>query len=99
VAVPSVVLTATGVETVGGHVSGGTFRLSLLNSDSEVACPNCEYPFWVRLVEVVARCAVVCPVCRCRIWLHDADGSVQNAATELQDAVDDLMLTLGGMFK
>jgi hypothetical protein len=84
---------------MGGNVSGNGFRITLLDSDIDVECPNCEYPLWVRLVEVVARCAVVCPVCRCQVWLHDADGSVQNAATDVQNAMDDLMRTLGGMFK
>ncbi|SDF30002.1 hypothetical protein SAMN05660662_1782 [Blastococcus aurantiacus] len=80
-------------------MTSGNFRLELLDSDIEVPCPSCEYPVWVRLVEVVARCAVLCPSCRCRIWLTDADGSVQNAASEVQDAMNALMRELGGMFK
>lgn len=80
-------------------MSTGAFRLTLLDSDIDVNCPNCKYPIWVRLAEVVARCAVICPACRCQVWLRDGDGSVQNAATDMQNAVDDLMRTLGGMFK
>ena len=70
------------------------FRLGLLDSDGDVPCPNCKYPFWIRLVEVVARCAVICPVCRCQVRLNDADGSVRNAAIDMQNAIiDDPKLT------
>jgi len=80
-------------------MTSGNLRSGLLDSDIEAPCPNCSYPVWIRLVEVVARCAVLCPACGCRIWLTDADGSVQNAATAAQDAMNDLMRQLGGMFK
>ncbi|SDC45460.1 hypothetical protein SAMN05660690_1503 [Geodermatophilus telluris] len=80
-------------------MTGGSLRSELLDSDIEAPCPNCEYPVWIRLVEVVAHCAVLCPACRCRIWLTDADGSVQNAATDIDNAVDDLTRQLGGMFR
>jgi hypothetical protein len=85
--------------SVGGEMTSGSLRAGLLDSDIEAPCPNCEYPVWIRLVEVVARCAVRCPACRSQIWLTDADGSVQNAATDIQNAMNDLMRQLGGMFK
>lgn len=76
----------------------GGFKLSLLDSDIDVPCPNCDYPFWVRPVEVVARCVVICPACRWQIRLIDAEGSVQNAANDIEHATDDLMRKLKGMF-
>lgn len=80
-------------------MTGGSLKTGLLDSDVDVPCPNCQYPVWIRLVEVVARCAVVCPACRCRVWLSDADGSVQNAAADVENAMNDLMRQLGGMFR
>lgn len=78
---------------------GGSFKSELLDSDIDAECPGCEYPLWIRLVEVVAGCAVVCPVCRSRVWLRDGDGSAQNAATEIDNAMDELAQAIEGMFK
>lgn len=79
-------------------MASGAFRLNLLDADIDVPCPSCEYPLWVRLVEVVAHCAVVCPVCRCQVWLTDAEGSVQNAASDIENPMDDLKRSLREMF-
>lgn len=60
----------------------------MLHSDIEVPCPNCEYAIWVRLVEVVVQAAVLCPACRLRIWLHDADGSMHNIPGGIESALE-----------
>lgn len=77
----------------------GSFKSGLLDSDIDAECPACEYPLWIRLVEVVAGCAVTCPACRSRVWLRDGDGSVQNAAAEIDSAMDELTRAIEGMFK
>lgn len=77
----------------------GSFKSALMDTDLEAECPVCDYPVWIRLVEVVAGCAVFCPACRTRIWLKDADGSVQNAGDAIDDAMNELMRALGGMFQ
>ena len=79
-------------------MANGSFRSGVIDSDIDVPCPNCEYPIWVRLVEVVAHCVVVCPVCRWQIRLNDAEGSVENVADDIENAMEDLMRTIKGMF-
>jgi hypothetical protein len=63
----------------------------IYDSDYDVSCPLCEYPIWVRLIEVVAHVAVTCPCCRARIWLSDSDGSVQNSGEEMERALDQVL--------
>lgn len=56
----------------------------LLHSDLEVPCPECGYPVWVLYAEVVVQAAVLCPCCRVRIWLCDAQGGMQNAGDVIE---------------
>lgn len=66
--------------------------------DLDVGCPRCGHPFWVRTVEVVVGNTVVCPCCRVKVHLVDADGSVHNAGEEIQQATKELDQTLRNLF-
>jgi hypothetical protein len=59
-----------------------------LHGDLEVDCPACEYLIWVTWAEVVVRTAVTCSCCRTRIWLGDADGSMQNAGQIIEQQIE-----------
>jgi hypothetical protein len=48
----------------------------------------CEYPIWVTGADVVAQTAVICPCCRARTWVIDADGSFQNAGRIIEQQVN-----------
>ena len=67
-----------------------------LRGDLDLPCPNCEYPFWVTGVDVVAQVIVLCPCCRGRVRLVDSDGSMQNAAQVVEQAINE---ALRGLFE
>jgi hypothetical protein len=66
------------------------------HSDLEVDCPRCGYPLWVQYAEVVVQTAVLCPCCRTRIWLHDAQGSAHNLGEVIEQQINQ---ALKGLFK
>lgn len=59
----------------------------MLHSDIEVPCPQCGYDIWVLWVEVIVETAVLCPACRCRVWLRDAEGGMRNAGEKIESAI------------
>jgi hypothetical protein len=61
----------------------------------DVPCPGCGYLVWVVMAEIVSGSMLICPCCRVGIRLVDETGSVQVAATAMQEAVD----SLGDVFK
>jgi hypothetical protein len=61
----------------------------------DVPCPVCGYLVWVIMAEIVSGSMVICPCCRTGIRLVDETGSVQVAATAMQEALD----SLGDVFK
>jgi hypothetical protein len=75
---------------------GESLATQLLHGDLEVDCPQWEYPIWVQYAEVVAQAAVLCPCCRTRIWLRDAEGSAQNAGDVIEQQINQ---TLKDLFK
>jgi DNA-directed RNA polymerase subunit RPC12/RpoP len=81
-----------------GRAVGESMAGELFDADLDVPCPACGYSIWVRVVEVVAGTAVLCPACRCRVWLVDAEGSVQNMTGAVENAVNDLMQSMKGLF-
>jgi hypothetical protein len=67
-----------------------------LHSDlDDIPCPACGFGLWIRFAEVVARCAVLCPVCRTRIWLQDDRADVQNLGSVLES---EIRRAMKGMF-
>lgn len=70
----------------------------MIESDVEVPCPVCDYPVWVLLIEVVCQVAVRCPGCHTRVWLRDGDGSTTSAISQVQAAVDGLMVDMNKIF-
>jgi len=60
----------------------------LLGVETEIPCPGCGYPLWVLLAEVTAQALVLCPCCRRRVWLRDADGSTQIAGDMIQRQIE-----------
>lgn len=68
-----------------------SFTAGLLDADLDTPCPGCGYPVWIRLVEVVAKTAVICPACRSRIWLIDDTGSVQSAGPQIERALNEMV--------
>jgi hypothetical protein len=75
---------------------GESLTTQLLHSDLEVSCPRCGYLLWVQYAEVVVQTAVLCPCCRVRVWLHDADGGVQDAGKIIEQQITQ---ALKGLFK
>ncbi|MEU4777483.1 hypothetical protein [Micromonospora sp. NPDC023633] len=59
----------------------------ILHGDHEIDCPECGYPVWIRLSEVVAQCTVTCPCCRLRLHLLDG-GQMQNLGDTLERQID-----------
>jgi hypothetical protein len=41
--------------------------------------------------EVVAECAVLCPVCRTRVWLRDDRGGMHNVGSVIESTVDQVI--------
>jgi Zn-finger nucleic acid-binding protein len=72
-----------------------SFQSHTLEMDMELPCPRCGYPVWVIMGEIVAQCTVLCPCCRIRIRLQDADGSVQLLDEEIEQKVRALFEGLG----
>jgi hypothetical protein len=62
-----------------------------LHSDLEVECPACQYPIWVPWAEIVVQAAVLCPCCRARTQLSDAEGDMQNAARVVERQINDVL--------
>lgn len=60
----------------------------VLHTDLEVECPRCEYPIWVRGIEIVAQVVVTCPCCRARVRTIDADGSFQNGDRDIERQIE-----------
>lgn len=56
----------------------------LLYADIDVACPACSYVLWVRMSEVLAQVAVICPCCRVQIRLQDDRGSAATAGAHME---------------
>jgi len=73
---------------------GESLATQLLHSDLEVDCPECGYPLWIQYAEVVVQAAVLCPCCRVRIWLHDAQGSAQNAGEVIEQQINQALKDL-----
>ena len=71
----------------------------LVHVDVDLGSPVCQYPIWVRLIEVAAQVAVLCPACRRRIWLRDDTGSVQHAPAAIDHAVNEALADLTRAFK
>lgn len=67
-----------------------------LRGDFELPCPNCEYPFWVTGADVIAQVIVLCPCCRGGVRLVDSEGSMQNAAQVVEQAINE---ALRGLFE
>lgn len=63
----------------------------LLHSDHDVPCPRCGFEMWIRISEIVAECAVLCPVCRTRIWLRDGRGQMHNLGSVIESAIEQAM--------
>jgi hypothetical protein len=59
-----------------------------LHGDLDVDCPVCQYPIWVTWAEIVAQTVALCPCCRTRIQLRDAEGSVQNTGRAIEHALN-----------
>jgi hypothetical protein len=68
----------------------------ILNSYLDVDCPECTYPIWVRGAEIIVGLPVVCPCCRLKIFLRDADSSVRRIGETLDRTID---AALKGAFK
>jgi len=62
----------------------------LRGANLDAPCPHCGYLLWFRWSEVVAQVSLICPCCRWRIWLRDADGSMHNAAASIDRQLSDL---------
>lgn len=76
-----------------------SFAAGLLDADLDMPCPGCGYPVWIRLVEVVARTAVICPACRSRVWLIDDTGSVQSTGPQIEHAVNEMITGMNKRLK
>jgi hypothetical protein len=72
-----------------------SLAVQFLHSDLEVECPGCQYPLWVTWAEVVVQAVVLCPCCRIRIQLSDAEGSLQNAARVVERVISQALKGLG----
>ncbi|MGW4294004.1 hypothetical protein ACWEH1_13240 [Micromonospora chersina] len=68
----------------------------ILHGDHELGCPECGYPVWIRLSEVVAECTVTCPCCRIRIRLFDSSGKMQTLGDTLERQIERAMKGLFG---
>lgn len=68
-----------------------SLETQFLHADREVECPVCEYPIWVIWAEIDAQAIILCPCCRTRIRLVDAEGSVQNAARAVEQQISQLL--------
>lgn len=66
----------------------GSLTDQLLRGDQDVPCPECGFEVWVRISEVVAECAVVCPVCRTRLWLRDGRGEMANLGAMIESEME-----------
>jgi DNA-directed RNA polymerase subunit RPC12/RpoP len=78
---------------------GSSVAAEMLDTDLDLPCPGCGYPLWVRVVEVVAQTAITCPACRDRIWLRDDTGSVQNAGSQIERQIGQMVDDLDGALK
>lgn len=72
----------------------GSPGFDLRSWHTEVDCPLCTYPIWIRMIEVAAQVAVPCPGCKATIWLRDGDGSVHNANENIQREMNNLLRNL-----
>lgn len=64
----------------------------LLHGDlDDIPCPSCGFGLWVRFAEVVAECAVRCPVCRTEVWLRDERGTVHNAGAVIESTIEQVL--------
>jgi hypothetical protein len=68
-----------------------SLETQFLRADREVECPACEYPIWVIWAEIVAQAIILCPCCRIRIHLVDAEGSVQAAARTVEQQINQFL--------
>ncbi|RAS59265.1 hypothetical protein C8D87_115126 [Lentzea atacamensis] len=69
----------------------GSLTDQLLHGDQDIPCPECGFGVWIRLSEVVAECAVLCPVCRTRVWLRDGRGQMSNLGAVIESEVEQLL--------
>lgn len=61
----------------------------ILHGDlDDVPCPRCGFRLWVRIAEVVAQCAVRCPVCRIQIWLRDDRAQMRNLGSVVESMIE-----------
>jgi uncharacterized Zn-finger protein len=68
-----------------------SLETQFLHADREVECPTCEYPSWVIWAEIAAQAIILCPCCRTRVRLVDAEGSAQNAARAVEQQIDQFL--------
>ena len=66
----------------------------VLRMDADVECPQCRYPFWVRMSEVIVQTTVLCPCCHCRVRLVDERGSAATAGSVVASQVESLLSEL-----
>lgn len=71
----------------------------LLQQLIEINCPSCNYPFEIQLIDARTQVYRLCPCCRTRIRLVDADGSMYGELEAVDNTFDDLERTLRRMFK
>jgi hypothetical protein len=65
-----------------------SLAIQFLHSDLDVDCPGCQYPIWVSWAEIVVQAVVLCPCCRIKIQLRDAEGSMQNAGHVIEEQIN-----------
>ena len=68
-----------------------SLETQFLHADREVECPGCKYPIWVIWAEIAAQAIILCPCCRIRIRLVDAEGSVQDAARSVEQQISQFL--------
>jgi hypothetical protein len=69
----------------------GSLATQFLHAGLEVGCPACQYLIWVSWAEIVVEAAVLCPCCRARIQLKDAEGGMQNAARVVEQQISQVL--------
>jgi len=68
-----------------------SLETQFLHADREVECPACQYPIWVIWAEISVQALVLCPCCRTRVHLVDAEGSAQEAARAVERQINQML--------
>ncbi len=71
-----------------------SLETQMLHWDFDVECPRCDFPFWVRMSEVVAQTTVMCPCCHCHVRLVDARGSAATAPAVVSGQINSMLSDL-----